>query len=97
MSKDRDKERLRIDRFVPVMIFYPFAFALVAKEIKDPGLVIGLKISRYFVNQSDVKPEPIVCVWRSNTFSRASHRRRVSFRAGEAFSASEALDHNRLG
>ncbi len=38
-------------------------------------LVIGLKISRHFLSQSEVKPKPIVT--RARTFSRASCRLHV--------------------
>ena len=37
--------------------------------------VIGLKISRHFLNQSEVKPKPIAA--HSYAFSRASHRLHV--------------------
>ena len=37
--------------------------------------VIGLKNTRHFLSQSEVKPKPIVS--HSRTFSRASHRPRV--------------------
>ncbi len=38
-------------------------------------LVIGLKITRHFLSQSEVKPQPIVT--RLRTFSRASCRQHV--------------------
>ena len=56
-------------------------FTLVSKVIRiffgfaQLRLVIGLKISRHFLNQSEVNPKPIVT--RSRTFSRASHRLHV--------------------
>ena len=49
-----------------------FVFALVLHYLR---LVIGLKISRHFLSQSEVKPKPTVTC--SRTFCRASYRLRV--------------------
>ena len=55
--------------FLSKVICVCFSFALLR-------LVIGLKILCHFLNQSEVKPKPILT--RSCTFSRASRQQRIS-------------------
>ena len=66
VSANPGLERFSLECQEVIHVF--FGFALLR-------LVIGLKISRHFLNQSEVKPKPIAT--RSRTFSRASCRLHV--------------------